>query len=724
MLKNQPQEKVQLTVEQFEKYFEIYRYVSPYLSIEEPKKSLIEKKQGLISKLQETEFHVAFLGSFSAGKSTMINGILGRAILPEANESTTAFPTIIRKAAKDEVIVSFMDEQGRKELWNSFVTKISDKIGKNLMVNNDEAQGRHFQRIEMAIEEYEKSTSSSIDRKDLNTLQSLLKQSQNPEYKGKKNIKLDQLQTYVEGYAGAMFIDKIEVFLQEFKISDDIVLVDLPGLGVDNKRHVTFTKNYIKEKAKAFVVCISPFNVLQGEEIQFISEINKYNPTIIQRAFWVINQWDLPNKTQKKEALNSFNKRVHQYNLNIKQERQFQTSALNYLILKSIAEGTIEESKKLKSHRDNLKRLEITDNVDTLNKDQAKSLLTHTNVREFSQFVDALFAYLNKEAKEEFITDTKKELLQIIRALDVLLKPLDEQYSQSTDLEKEMEAVAISQKSRLFIDKLKAKVEEFTKGIRTDEKQDFWLESDTIDIIREIDKRIMQIDRKELINEVSKGEDIESNLSRLPSIIEKKIGLTLLIRERLILVIEDFFIQPLSKLLTGLETIEPHYFPEEVRNQLADKLDERDISMRLNGLADALFYQYGEKLEEIGLNIKQCEGQTLAERIDNVLVMYKTELDKFTRNLVLELNKNIRRSLKNHTEYLHEALLELFEESRNKIISQVARNINLNDAIKTEMKKQQIITSNYAELVKLKTVILSSLGNQNDENLPNNDTHS
>ena len=94
-------------------------------------------------------------------------------------------------------------------------------------------------------------------------------------------------------------MDKVEVFLEELNIDNDIVLVDLPGLGVDNKRHVEFTKDYIKEKAKAFVVCMSPFKVLQGQEIEFLSQINKNNPTIIQRAFWVINQWDLPNKTQQ-----------------------------------------------------------------------------------------------------------------------------------------------------------------------------------------------------------------------------------------------------------------------------------------------------------------------------------------------------------------------------------------------------------------------------------------
>ena len=61
------------------------------------------------------------------------------------------------------------------------------------------------------------------------------------------------------------------MFVENLNIADGIVLVDLPGLGVDNKRHEEFTQDYIKEKAKAFVVCINPFNVLQGKEIEFLT---------------------------------------------------------------------------------------------------------------------------------------------------------------------------------------------------------------------------------------------------------------------------------------------------------------------------------------------------------------------------------------------------------------------------------------------------------------------
>jgi len=345
-------QKIQSTIQQFQDYFAIYQSVFPYLPIKDTEKSSIEKRKDWISKLKQTEFHVAFLGSYSAGKSTIINGILGREILPEANKSTTAFPTIVKKGEKDQAFIYFMDDKAQTILYDSFITEIGHKIGKNLSRESHEPLGKHFQSIQEAIKQYETETGSSIDQQALDKSRLLVKNlaNPNPDYQGRKEIQLSELGNYVEGYEGAIYVDKIEVFVENLNIADGIVLVDLPGLGVDNKRHEEFTQDYIKEKAKAFVVCINPFNVLQGKEIEFLAEINKQNPTIIQRAFWVINQWDLPDNTHKLEAINSFNQRVGDYNFTIKEERKFQTSALNYLLLKTIAQGTINQS--LKNYED------------------------------------------------------------------------------------------------------------------------------------------------------------------------------------------------------------------------------------------------------------------------------------------------------------------------------------------------------------------------------------
>lgn len=705
-------QKIQSTIQQFQEYFAIYESVFPYLPIKDTEKSSIEKRKDWISKLKQTEFHVAFLGSYSAGKSTIINGILGREILPEANTSTTAFPTIVKKGEKDQAFIYFMDDKAQTILYDSFITEIAHKIGKNLSRESHEPLGKHFQSIQEAIKQYETETGSSIDQQALDKSRLLVKNlaNPNPDYQGRKEIQLSELGNYVEGYEGAIYVDKIEVFVENLNIADGIVLVDLPGLGVDNKRHEEFTQDYIKEKAKAFVVCINPFNVLQGKEIEFLAEINKQNPTIIQRAFWVINQWDLPDNTHKLEAINSFNQRVGDYNFTIKEERKFQTSALNYLLLKTIAQGTINQSQKLRGHLDNLKKIGLENEP---SKDQAKDLLLHhPDIVLFSQFLESLYKYLNKEAKDEFIADARKELLEIIRKLERLLKEPYHQYSQISNPQDDMKIRAVSSQSRFFIDQLKKKVKEFSQQIRTHEDSQFWKESDTHEVIRELDKKIMQIDKKELKNYLSEGLDINGHISRLPNFVTEKIKLTSSMRKKLISVVDIPFTQRLSTLLSDLQTINLSYLPEEVLKKLEDNLCERDISMRLSGLADALFYQYGDELETIGLSLKDCSGQTFSERLDQALKMYKDKLEECTKKLVKELNTNIWYSLKNHAEYLEEKLLELFNDCQDEISSQIAQTIKLDEAIASEVTKQTTITNSYEKLITLKSSIKSSLETQ------------
>ena len=58
-----------------------------------------------------------------------------------------------------------------------------------------------------------------------------------------------------------------------------------------------------------------------------------------------------------------------------------------------------------------------------------------------------------------------------------------------------MQAVAINQKFRNFLEQLKQQVINFAKEIRTDDQRQFWEESDTMEVLGETDKRISKIDR-------------------------------------------------------------------------------------------------------------------------------------------------------------------------------------------------------------------------------------
>ena len=486
----------------------------------------------------------------------------------------------------------------------------------------------------------------------------------------------------------------------------DIILVDLPGLGVVNQRHVEFTKTYIQQKAKAFVVCMKPNSLLEGEELEFLEEISRTNPTILQRSFWIINQWDKLNDQQKQQEEENFSQKVEQYGFTVTRERFFKFSALNHLLLACIVNGTINQTRALKDHITSLTR--YANDPAAINPDQARNLLKGDEVKPFSDFCEALFNYLNEIAKGEFIEDARRELRQIIRNSIKLLKPLyEQQYSQDADLAAEFRVVEANNRLNDFTAKLEDKVKHFVLEVRNSKNVNFWGASDTQKVEAEIKSRVSSIDIQKLYSDLRTGTDIEGNLSRLPATFDKEVGCTLplLLRNSLVSAIESIFIQRLSKLCSELKQVDIEYLPESILEMLEDKLGDRDITMRLNGLADSLFYKYGEELERIGLSLNECQGESLEQRVDAALKKYSDDLIQFTKNLVNDLGRYTRRSFKNHAEYLEQELLQTFDTQRDIILVQIARKVRVSESVRLEEQKRNAVKSTYSLLVNLNNAL-------------------
>jgi len=698
---NDTTSKAATTIEQFNTFFNTYRNVLPHLTLDEALKKYIEQKESWVARLESEEFPVAFFGSFTAGKSTIINAILGREVLPEALRSVTAFPTILRRGEADAVFVYYMDEEAKVTLWNQLCVEIGYKIDKKLERKPSENYEEHLARIDEEVSKYEQSTSSQVDRKPLEEIAKLYQGWHDPRYTTKKEIMLSELKQYVEGHEDSLFIDRIEVFLIDVNISKDVILVDLPGLAVVNQRHVDFTKAYIQERAKAFVVCMKPNHLLEGEEIKFLETTHRSNPKILQRSFWVINQWDTLNELQRQEALHDFDSKVQQYGFSISRDRFFKFSALNYFLLYCIAQQTLNNTEKLKQHISNLSKI-VDSDVNSITPDSAKLLLEDEQIKSFTNFQEALFKYLNTVAKDEFVEDARSELLQLIEILQKNLTPLYNNYNPKDDLEVEFRSVEVSRQSHEFIEKLRERIQNFAVQARVSSNGSFWKVSDTAQLEKEVSKRILQINREKLKNGLRRGIDVQENLSRFPSIIEQEVSLTLLLREKLAEVTEAHLVQRLGKLLLELKEVNKDYLPDAVLGMLTDKLSNRDILMRLNGLADSLFYNYGKELERIGLlGLNESKGNSLEERTDAALNKYKGELIQFMQKLVNDLNEYICGSFKNHVEYLEEELLQLLYQWQELITMQVARKVKVSEAVALEQQKRTVIKNSFVSLVKI-----------------------
>jgi hypothetical protein len=74
-----------------------------------------EKLTLLRTRLDEGRFHLAVLGQFKRGKSTLLNAFLGEALLPTSVVPLTAIPTFLQYGPEIRMRVSFLEERPAKE---------------------------------------------------------------------------------------------------------------------------------------------------------------------------------------------------------------------------------------------------------------------------------------------------------------------------------------------------------------------------------------------------------------------------------------------------------------------------------------------------------------------------------------------------------------------------------------------------------------------------------
>ena len=76
-----------------EQYIEIGEFLQDGIAL--------EKLSRMREKLQEQHFYLPIVGQFSSGKSSLINNLIGRRILPTMLSETTAFTTFIYYGEKE-----------------------------------------------------------------------------------------------------------------------------------------------------------------------------------------------------------------------------------------------------------------------------------------------------------------------------------------------------------------------------------------------------------------------------------------------------------------------------------------------------------------------------------------------------------------------------------------------------------------------------------------------
>lgn len=728
-------------IKAFTRLFEVFDAAAPYLNVAEDFQYFINRKRSWLERLKSPEFPVAFLGAFSAGKSTIINAVLGDDILPQATKSLTAIPTLIRKGKTNKAVISYLTETERAELKELYLEEISKEL------RTSPATYRALDRDELLaqlggdIERQRAQYGSFNKQKFFDELRALI-EGWDKLSGATREITLDELPAFLtEEYADVLFVNQAEIYLADVNIPENVVLVDLPGLGVVNPRHRKVTKTYVENDAKAFVIAMKVFHLLEGEEIELLAEIHSQRKRVLQRAFWVINQWDVLSGKQKKEELANFNEKIDHYGFQITKDRVFKFSALNYLLLKLIQEGRLDAARSSRDHVDALKKAigRIPDRNEAAH--QLKSL---EETKNFSSFRTSLFEYLAYTAKAEFLEEARGEYVDLARRLREWLEPLYRNYQDIDDegLRNTFIASQLSQRQDEALRRLRATVEEHIKLLRTELLPEFvfWRDEDQVRLSEQVARAIDTLDRKALKNELLKGLDINSVVSRLPHKIEESLNIQHAFRDQLQGLLEEQMVRRhLVQLLGGIAAAEA--LPDEELDELQDRLSGRDLLNRLKGMCDVFLFEYGDVINRFGRTVMEQEAVheaqsnetirqvvaaqaeealTMARRlnllgpnddleqllalgldalghihgalsgtppslesnpargdaIDRALEHYKTGILEYARKQQHQINLFARRGIKNYFEELEVELLAYFDSVKGEIAKRIMRQLN------------------------------------------------
>ena len=271
------------TVEKYVGKMECLRMVLQQPEFSKAYKQLMKKIDNFVERCKKPEFHIAFVGTIKAGKSTLINALLGRNLASTSVTPETAVLTMFRNSEVDYVRVVFYSAEEWLNLWNSASSNADIFKKEYASMNGDSEKNKWIGHAEIKTEVTKDNIESEVER-----------------WTSSK---------HVEHY----FVKEVEIGLSDFNMPPEVVFVDTPGLDDAVKYRSDVTKDYI-ERANAVFACVRS-DALTGGELQLLYRIFDNSIDNPEKIFILGTQWDSLNdpesdwKKQKKEWIKYLSER-------------------------------------------------------------------------------------------------------------------------------------------------------------------------------------------------------------------------------------------------------------------------------------------------------------------------------------------------------------------------------------------------------------------------------
>ncbi|MCJ0952245.1 dynamin family protein [Mammaliicoccus sciuri] len=293
-----------------------------------------------VERIEHNITKIAVFGTFSAGKSSLINAILQKPVLLSSPNPTTASITEISYGTEQEVTFKTY-EQLLEEI--NHITEFANK---------------QYSTIESFIDDKDIKQHPSLSSNHLaffeaietnfNHYKDILKEGKSVTFD------IEELEKLTADDTHAAFVHKINLRLEEAWLKDKII-IDSPGLNSNNQRHTRETEQIIA--SSDLIIYVSYYNHAftdkDGEFLTYMRDMNNLQQS--QGLKFVINAIDLAESEEDKQAVISYVE-----------------SSLDALNIKPEC-YPVSSKQALKSHDDEFKRL--MDALDHFVKVESKQVL-------------------------------------------------------------------------------------------------------------------------------------------------------------------------------------------------------------------------------------------------------------------------------------------------------------------------------------------------------------
>ncbi|NUQ61997.1 MAG: dynamin family protein [Pirellulales bacterium] len=296
-------------------------------------------------RLRNPDLTVAFVGGFSAGKSSLVNAFLGRYLLPESTKVTTAVPTFVRSTPQPESAeLHYLSEAEVEKLGDLYRVEIASL----------------FQMPELAtapystlLEKVKPLASEGRGRRLVEQFQIYQEQRRSRQVDPRGRVVatgISEAQDKIRDETEAMFLDRVVLKIKACQLPEDVVLVDLPGISVPNPRHREITFRFVKEESHALVFVLMATRLFDKDEIEIVELVRSGESRIAEKTFWVLNRWDSLSPEQQRQTVTDFENKMRDFAIPSGCQL-FRTNALHGLLAQLAAREDPPQDFALQRHQ-------------------------------------------------------------------------------------------------------------------------------------------------------------------------------------------------------------------------------------------------------------------------------------------------------------------------------------------------------------------------------------